>query len=60
MIQPSSSGNCVHVYSIKILNHFDPELQLINTKPAIENKLKDLLSKLKSLQSTQFIKAKKL
>ena len=30
-----------------ILNHFYPELQLINTKPAIKNQLKEFLSKLK-------------
>ena len=26
---------CIHHYNIKILNLFGPELQLINTKPAI-------------------------
>ena len=30
-----------------ILNVFDPELQLINTKPMTKNKLKEVLSKLK-------------
>ena len=30
-----------------IIHLFDPELQLINTKAAIKNKLKELLSKLK-------------
>ena len=30
-----------------MLNLFDPELQLINTKPAIKNKMKELLSELK-------------
>ena len=30
-----------------ILNLFDPELQLINTKPIIINKLKELLKDLK-------------
>ena len=29
------------------MNLFDPELQLINTKPLIKIKLKDLLTKLK-------------
>ena len=29
------------------MNLFDPELQLINTKPVIKNKLKQLLSELK-------------
>ena len=40
----NSSGNCVHRYNIEILIRFDPELRLINTKPSIKNKLKDLLS----------------
>ena len=38
----------------EILNLFDPQLQLINTKPVIENKLKDLLNELKSLHCRQF------
>ena len=29
------SDNCVHHYNVEILNLFDPELQLINTKPVI-------------------------
>ena len=33
MIQSRSSDNCARVYSIEILNLFDPELQLINSKP---------------------------
>ena len=41
------SDNCIHHYNATILNHFDAELQLINTKPVIKNKLKELLSKLK-------------
>ena len=32
------------------MNIFDPELQLINTKPMIKNKLKELLSELKKLK----------
>ena len=40
MMQSNFSDNCVHHYNIEILNLFDPELQLINTKPLIENKLK--------------------
>ena len=47
MMQSSSSDNCIRQYNINILNLFDPELQLINTKPVIENKLKDLLLELK-------------
>ena len=32
-----------------MLNLFDPELQLINTKPLIKNKMKELLSELKKI-----------
>ena len=39
-VQSNSSDNCVHHYNVEILNLFDPELQLINTKPVIKNKLK--------------------
>ena len=42
-MQLSYSGNCLCYFNIKILNLFDPELQLINTKPMIKNKLKELL-----------------
>ena len=38
--------NCVHYYNLEILNLFDPKSQLINTKPVIKNKLKELLSEL--------------
>ena len=38
MMPSNSSDNCVYQYNIKILNLFDPELQLINTKPMIKNK----------------------
>ena len=30
------SNNCVHRYNVEKLNLFDPELQLINTKPMIK------------------------
>ena len=40
----------MHHYNIDILNLFDPELQLIKTKPAIKNKLKELLSELKKFK----------
>ena len=33
-----------------MLNILDPELQLINTKPMIKNKLKELLSELKKFK----------
>ena len=46
-MQPNSSDNCIHHYNVEILNLFDPELQLINTKPVIKKKLKGLLSELK-------------
>ena len=32
------------------MNRFDPELQLINTKPIMENKLKELLSELQKFK----------
>ena len=32
------------------MKHFDPDLQLINTKPVIKNKLKVLLSELKEFK----------
>ena len=34
------SVNCIHHYNIEILNFFDPELQLINTKAEIKTNLK--------------------
>ena len=49
-VQSNSSDNCVHYYNVEILNLFDPELQLINTKPVIKNKLKELLSELKKFR----------
>ena len=38
------------MYNIKILNLFDPELQLINTNSIIKNELKELLSDLKKFK----------
>ena len=49
-MQSNTSDNCVHHYNAEILNLFDPELQLINTKPMIKNKLKELSSELKKLK----------
>ena len=46
-MESNSSDKYVHGYNIEILNLFDPQLQLINTKPMIKNKLKEFLSKLK-------------
>ena len=40
-VQSNSSDNCVHHYNVEILNLFDPELQLIKTRPVIKNKLKN-------------------
>ena len=31
-VEPNSSDNCKHRYNVGILNIFDPQLQLINTK----------------------------
>ena len=43
-MQSNSSNKNVHHHNIEILNLFDPELKLINMKPMIKNKLKELLS----------------
>ena len=43
-MQLNSSDNFIHCYNLEILNLFDQELQLINIKPVIKNKLKELLS----------------
>ena len=51
MMQSNSFDNCVHHYHIEISNLFDPELQLINTKPIIKNKLKKLLMALKKFKA---------
>ena len=39
-VQSNSSDNYIHHYDVKILNHFDPELQSINTNPVIKKKFK--------------------
>ena len=61
IMQSNSYCNCVHCYNIEILNLFDPELQLINTKPMVKNKLKELLSELKKfkVQATLVLEYKK-
>ena len=46
-MQSDSSDNCIDRYNVVILNIFDPELQLINTKLMIKNKLQESLSELK-------------
>ena len=57
----NSSKNFVHHFNMDILNLFDPELQLINIKPLIINKLKKLLNELKKskVQSILFLWYKK-
>ena len=50
MMQSNSSDNWVHCYNIMILNLFNLELQLVNTKPMIKNKSEKLLSELKKLK----------
>ena len=52
-VQLNSCVNCIHRYNVDILDIFDSGLQMINTKPMIENKLKELLSELKSLKFRQ-------
>ena len=61
LMQSSSSDNCIYHYNVKILNLFDPELQLVNTKPIIINQLKVLLCKLENFkdQSTLALEYKK-
>ena len=61
MMQLSSSDNCLWHYNFKILNLFDPELQLIKPKPMIKNKLKTLKNKLKKfkVQSILILEYKK-
>ena len=49
-MQSNSSDNCIRYYKVEILNLFDPELQLINTKQVIKNKLKESLSELKKFK----------
>lgn len=38
LMQLNSSDNCLSSNNFEILNDFEPELQLINTKPLIKNK----------------------
>ena len=42
----NSPDDSIHDYNIEIFDIFDPELQLIDTKPMIKNKLKELLCEL--------------
>ena len=51
IMQSNSSDSCIHRYNVEILNIFDPDIQLINTKPMIKNKLKELLCELKKFKA---------
>ena len=46
-----NSKNMCNRYDVDILNIFNLELQLINTKPMIKNKLEELLSELKNFKA---------
>ena len=50
IMQSISSDNFEHRYNIEILNLFDPELQLINTKPMIKNESNESLSELEKVK----------
>ena len=50
IMQSNFSDKYVHHYNINILNLFYPELELINSKAMVKNKLKELLSELKKFQ----------
>ena len=43
-VQSNSFDNFVQHYNVELLNLFDPELQLTNTKPVIKKTLKELVS----------------
>ena len=49
--QSNYFNNCIHRYNVKMLNIFDPELKLSNTKPMIKSKLKEFLSKSKNFKA---------
>ena len=50
LTQSGSSDNYVYHYNITILNLFDPELQMINTKLVMKTKMKELLSELQKFK----------
>ena len=54
-VQSNSSDNCIHRYYVKMLNIFEAELKLINTKLMLKNKLKKLLSKSKKFKAETII-----
>ena len=49
-MQSNSSDYFIHCYDVEILNIFDSELQLVNTKPMIKSKLKELVSEFKKFK----------
>ena len=55
----NSSDNFVHYYNVQILNVFYPEIQLINTKSVIKNKLLSELKKFK-VQTALILDYKKI
>ena len=54
IMQSNFSNKYVDGYNIEILNLFDPELQLINTKTVIKNKLKVIPNKFLGYKSNDF------
>ena len=58
-VQSNLSDNCIHCYNVEILNLFDPELRLTNTKLMIKNKFKKLLSELKKFKVQKRLSEKK-
>ena len=50
----NSYDKCIHHYNDEILNLFDPEIQLINTKAMIKNKIWALLNDLEKFKFRQY------
>ena len=50
IMEANSSDNCIYRDNVEVLNIFDLELQLINTKPMIKNNLKELINALKKFE----------
>ena len=49
-MRSNSSDKYINCYNIEILNLFDPELQMVNTKPMLKSKLKEMLSELEKVK----------
>ena len=49
-LESNSSDNSIHLYNVEILNLFDTESELKDTKSTIKTKLKELLSKFKKFK----------